>query len=636
MYIARTVVFNEHEFPYPSFSNTKISAPAPVVSAAHNAFSGPVFSIPINQANSDSSSEQTSSSTSSLSSPSSPPSPSPSFPTSSHNSHTTPPISDLSATHNTHNMITRAKAGVFKPKSYSVSSSLPSLPIAPKNHRLALQDSAWYKTMKTELNALKQKRAWHIIPPSPDQKLITCKWVFRVKTNADGTLDNLKARLVARGFEQMAGVDYMETFSPVVKFTTIRLVFTLAATRGWNIQQIDINNAFLNGDLEETIYMEQPPGFEDPLYPHYVCKLDKSLYGLKQAPRAWYDKLRSYLVTMGFQRSSSDFSLFFRHKEDALTLILVYVDDILVTGDSKSQVEVVIKLLHEQFALKDLGPVNYFLGIDVHQTDDQYCLNQSQYILELLERTNMADCNACSTPMSSTTKLSKSGGLPLENPTTYRSTIGALQYLTLTRPDIAYSVNKLSQFLHTPTDLHWAACKHLLRYLKGTHHFSLCFTSTSSSQFSGFADADLASSLDDRRSTGGHCIFLGSNLLVWSAKKQEVVSRSSAEFEYRSLANAATDIVWLQSLCKELSISVNPTSLLWCDNKSAIALASNPVFHARTKHIEIDVHFVREKVLAKVLQVGHVPSADQIADIFTKPLGEARFLLLRNRLRLKT
>lgn len=432
----------------------------------------------------------------------------------------------------------------------------------------------------------------------------------------------------------MAGVDYVETFSPVIKFTTIRLIFTLAATRKWSIQQIDVNNVFLNGDLEETIYMVQPKGFEDPQFPSYVCKLHKSIYGLKQAPCVWYDKLRLYLLSLGFKRSTSDFSLFYKNSGDHILLLLVYVDDILVTGDSPVAIKEVIQQLDSQFALKTLGEVNYFLGIEITKSEGHFYLSQSQYIYELLDRNNLVDCNSAVIPMSSATKLSRSSGVPLENPTIYSSAVGALQYLTLTRPDITFSVNKLSQFLQNPIDDHWNACKHLMRYLKGTNSFSLCFSPTSSPHFSGFANADWASCIDDRRSTGGHCIFLGTNLLVWSAKKQEVVSRSSAESEYRALANASADIIWLHSLCKELNLPYKPSSQLWCDNQSAIALAFNPVFHARTKHIEVDVHFIREKVLAKQIEVGYVSSEDQIADIFTKPLSEKRFVFLRKRLKL--
>lgn len=236
--------------------------------------------------------------------------------------------------------------------------------------------------------------------------------------------------------------------------------------------------------------------------------------------------------------------------------------------------------------------------------------------------------------MTSALKLSKDLGSPLTNPTPYRSTVGVLQYLTLTRPDIAFTVNKLSQFLQQPTDAHWLACKHLLRYLKGIHTLALNFTPSSSLSFSGFADADWASCPDDLRSTDGHCIYFGSNLIAWASKKQAVVSRSSAESEYRSLANAAAELIWLHSLCSELGVSFTSPSKLWCDNKSALALASNPVFHARTKHVEIDVHFIRKKVQSKIIDVGFVPSEDQVADLLTKSLPEADFIKLRHHLKL--
>lgn len=643
LYIVDSVVFHENEFPYVSiFPSQSVVTSAPSSSVV---FQGPTFSIP-----QVSSSVSTSTTTSSSSSPASthvsPLIPDTQTPSPILQVHSSQPLTvttsskvptpPLPATINSHTMITRSKAGVSKPKAYTITTdpTKPPLPTLPISYKAAQKNEAWYNTMALEDTALKRKETWILVPPSPDQKLITNKWVFKVKTKADGSLDKLKARLVARGFEQMAGIDYLDTFSPVVKFTTIRFMFALAATRGWEIQQIDVNNAFLNGDLEETIYMTQPKGFEDPNYPSYVCKLNKSIYGLKQAPRAWYEKLKGYLLQLGFQRSTSDFSIFFKKSDGSLLLLLVYVDDILITGDSHSQILEVISLLHSQFALKHPGLVHYFLGLEVTHHHSHYFLSQSKYILDLLDKNDLTDCNACSTPMTSSLKLSKDLGSPLTNPTTYRSTVGALQYLTLTRPDIAFAVNKLSQFLQTPTDVHWNACKHLLRYLKGSHTLALCFSPSSSLTFSGYADAGWASCPDDRRSTGGHCIYFGNNLIAWSSKKQPVVSRSSAESEYRALSNAAADLVWLNSLCLELGVPISTPSHLWSDNNSALALASNPVFHARTKHIEIDVHFVREKVQAKVLEVGFVSSEDQVADLFTKPVSEVCFLRHRQKLRL--
>lgn len=621
LYISDSVIFNEQEFPYVSMfdgsSSASFSSLSPSISPHYMSSSISLSPAP-------SSSFSTSSPTSSID-PSLSISPaSQSSSSSTHSSNIPPPT-------NTHSMTTRAKNGISKPKIF-LSETLPIIPTSvPK----ALADPAWYDAMAAEFKALQDNNTWILVPNTGDQKLISCKWVFRVKTKADGSLDKLKARLVARGFEQLAGVDFMETFSPVVKFSTIRLVFTLAAVRHWNIQQIDVNNAFLNGDLQETIYMVQPRGFEDIEHPSHVCKLTRSLYGLKQAPRAWYDKLKSFLISLGFKRSTSDFSLFHQTNGGQILLVLVYVDDILITGDDGVAVASLIQTLNAQFALKVLGDVSFFLGIEVSKNAHGFLVNQSQYILDILEKTNLLDCKSVPTPMLANRKLSKTDGDPFDNPTLYRSTVGSLQYLTLTRPDIAFAVNKLSQFLQEPTSAHWGACKHLLRYLKGSRLLSLAFTETSSSSLEGFSDADWASCVDDRRSTGGHCLFLGNNLLVWSSKKQDVVARSSAESEYRALANAASDLVWFHSLCCELGVHLTFPSKLWCDNSSAIALASNPVFHARTKHIEVDVHYIREKIADKTLEVGHVPSTDQVADIFTKPLSESRFLHLRHKLHLQ-
>lgn len=244
----------------------------------------------------------------------------------------------------------------------------------------------------------------------------------------------------------------------------------------------------------------------------------------------------------------------------------------------------------------------------------------------------MAQCHECNTPMAVKTKLSKFYGERFENPPLYQSTFGALQYLTLTRLDIAFTVNKLSQFFHCPSTKHWITYKRLLRYLKGTLDVGLKFAKSLSTCLEAYADVDWAGCVDNRRSTGGHCIFFGSNLVVWNSKKRDVVSRSSSESEYRSIANATADLIWLDSLCKELEISIQTPHQLWCDNTSAIALTSNPVFHARTKHIEVDVHFIREKVASKFVEIGHVAGVDQVANIFTKPLTTKRFCSLCQRL----
>jgi histone deacetylase 1/2 len=368
--------------------------------------------------------------------------------------------------------------------------------------------------------------------------------------------------------------------------------------------------------------MRQPPGFEDSTTPHYVCKLDKALYGLKQAPRAWYAKLSSKLCALGFTPSKADTSLFLFHKSGITIFVLVYVDDIIVTSSSSYAISALFKDLNKNFAIKDLGDLHFFLGIEVKRVNDGLLLTQEKYATELLDKVGMRLCKSAPTPLSTSEQLSLASGTPLgtEDCTQFRSIVGALQYLTLTRPDLAFSVNKICQYLHAPTTEHWTAVKRILRYVKSTIKLGITFTSSTSTFLSAFSDADWAGDIDDRRSTGGFAIFVGPNLVSWSARKQATVSRSSTEAEYKALANATAEMIWVEALLMELGVKLRQKPTLWCDNLGATFLSVNPVFHARTKHIEIDFHFVRERVARNQLAIRFVSSNDQVADGFTKVL----------------
>jgi histone deacetylase 1/2 len=313
---------------------------------------------------------------------------------------------------------------------------------------------------------------------------------------------------------------------------TIRIILTLAVTFHWTVQQIDINNAFLNGLLQEEVYMTQPSGFESS-DKTLVCKLHKALYGLKQAPRAWYERLTHTLLQMGFVKSKCDPSLLVHHQNGACTYVLVYVDDILITGSAPHLIKDLIDKLNIKFALKQLGEVDYFLGLEVHhKSSGALLLNQAKYVKDLLCKTNMENCKPIGSPMVSSCRLSKFGTDTMNDPSLYRSTVGALQYATLTRPDIAFSVNKVCQFMAHPLESHWRAVKRILRYLKGTmSHGLLLYPSPSSPPFSlrAYSDADWATDQDDRRSTSGSCIYFGSNLISRGSKKQPLVARSSTE-----------------------------------------------------------------------------------------------------------
>ncbi|KAH9658913.1 hypothetical protein KPL70_023664 [Citrus sinensis] len=356
--------------------------------------------------------------------------------------------------------------------------------------------------------------------------------------------------------------------------------------------------------------MPQPEGFVNPDYPRHICKLKKALYGLKQAPRAWFNKLKSVLESWNFCRAKSDTSLFFKQNGNDVVILLIYVDDIIVTGSNNIEIEQLVQDLSSTFALKDLGQLNFFLGIE--------------------------NCNGADTPLATTDKLSKFMGSKYSNPTQYRSAIGGLQYDVLTRPKIAYAVNKLSQFMASPLQPHWLACKRVLRYLKETIDYDLSFRKSDSFDLVAYSDADWGSDPDDRRSTSGYCIYLGDNLVSWSSKKQSVVSKSSAESEYRAMALACTEITWICSVLKEINVKLSCTPLLLSNSTSAAAIATNPILHSKTKHIEIDIHFVRDMVEKKEVEVAFVSTNDQIANVLTKPLTYPKFSFFRNKLKVSS
>jgi len=491
--------------------------------------------------------------------------------------------------------------------------------------------------MKEEYDALQRNGTWSLVSPPQGKNLIDCKWVYKIKRRADGQIDRYKARLVAKGFKQRYGIDYEDTFSPVVKIATMRLVLSLAVARGWCLRQLDVQNTFLHGVLEEEVYMRQPPRFESNKFPSFVCKLKKAIYGLKQAPRAWYSRLSTKLVDLGFVPAKSDASLFIYRKGSVEIYMLIYVDDIIVTSSSQDAVNVLLKALREDFALKDLGDLHYFLGIEVEKKPSgDLLLTQRKYAKDILTRMGMLKCKPVSTPMSSTEKVSQYDGDPLgpEDCTRYRSIVGALQYVTLTRPDLAFAVNKVCQYLHSPTTAHWTAVKRIVRYLKFSENVGLLIRKRSPMVVSAFSDADWAGCRDDRRSTGGFAVFLGSNVISWSARKQPTVSRSSTEAEYKSMANATTEMIWVEQLLGELGVKLKSRPRLWCDNLGATYLSANPVFHARAKHIEIDFHFVRERIARRQLEVRFIPTEDQVADGFTKALPQRKFEEFKNNLNL--
>ncbi|KAK4358302.1 hypothetical protein RND71_023912 [Anisodus tanguticus] len=389
---------------------------------------------------------------------------------------------------------------------------------------------------------------------------------------------------------------------------------------------MDVKTAFLNGDLEEEIYMEQPERYVVPGQEKKVCRLVKSLYGLKQAPKQCHKKIDSTLLSKGFAINECDKYIYMKDpRGSSLAYILLYADDITLTASSDALRQSIMTMLSSEFAMKDLGPLSYFLGIAVKCHSGGLFLSQRKYAAEIIERDGMSSCKSTSTPVDANPKLSAAAGAPYEDPTRYRSLAGALQYLTFTRPDITYAVQQVCLFMHDPRVEHMNAIKRIIRYIRGTLDYGLHLYPSSTSTLVSYTDADWGGCPDTRRSTSGYCIFLGNNLVSWSAKCQATLSRSSAEAEYRGVANVVSESCWLRNLLLELHCPIQKATLVYCYNISAIYLSGNPVQHQRTKHIEMDIHFVREKVAKGDVRVCNVPSRYQIADIFTKGLPAVLF-----------
>ncbi|XP_019096445.1 PREDICTED: uncharacterized protein LOC109130834 [Camelina sativa] len=395
---------------------------------------------------------------------------------------------------------------------------------------------------------------------------------------------------------------------------TIRLVLENAVKRNWAIHQVDINNAFLQGSLEDEVYVSQPPGFVDRDRPHH--------------------ELRKFLVDSGFKTSLADNSLFICKHGPAHIYVLVYVDDIIFARPT-SLVQRFHVLLAHRFSPKDLGPLSYFLGVEATRTPNGLHLMQRKYITDLLAKTNMLDAKPVPTPMSTSTKLIVLSGQPLADVTKYRMVVGSLQYLAFTRPDIAFPVNRLSQFMHKPTNEHWQAAKRVLRYLAGTWTLGIFLRNDAPLTVHAFSDADWGRDKVTYVSTNAYIIYFGGSPVSWSSKKQRSVSRSSTEAKYRAAANTASELRWICSLLSEMGITLPTAPVIYCDNMGATYLCANPVFHSKMKHVAIDYHFVQENVQSGTLRVAHISGDDQLADCLTKPLPPTRFHTLNSKIGVK-
>ena len=378
----------------------------------------------------------------------------------------------------------------------------------PNNVSQALQDPNWKKAMDEEMRALDHNQTWELVRLPKGKKPVGCRWVYTIKCNSDGTLERYKARLVARGYTQTYGIDYLETFAPVAKMNSIRILISLAVNLDWELHQYDIKNAFLYGELKEEIYMDVPPGYASDATHGKVCRLKKSLYGLKQSPKAWFGRFTRALKNLGYHQCNGDHTLFFQHPcSGGVVVLIVYVDDIIITGNNEPEIKKLEEQSEKQFEIKKLGPLKYFLGIEFARSSDGILMTQHKYILDLLEETKHLHSRINDTPIESNHRLTLNKDDPKVEITPYQKLIGKLCFLSHTRPDTCYAANVLSQFMHSPRKTHYHAAFRVLRYLKGTVGLGIAFRKTGNINIRMYTDSDFARSLVDRRSTTGYCTF---------------------------------------------------------------------------------------------------------------------------------
>lgn len=483
------------------------------------------------------------------------------------------------------------------------------------------QCSEWRKAMDSEIQSHSENGTWVLAELPKGAKAIPCKWVFRVKTNPDGSLEKFKARLVIKGYSQRQGVDFDQTFSPVAKMSTIRSVLSIASSEDMHLAQFDVSTAFLYGELEETIYMKQPEGYNDDS--GKVCLLKKSLYGLKQAPRCWNRRMENFLLKMGFKISEADPCLYIREHDNRKILLVLYVDDGLVAATNPEDLKLVISELKTEFKIVE-KKADYFLGLEIEKSAGKIKIHQTAYAKKILEKFNFAECKSVSTPIVKGAESILSGKDSREVNFPYRQAIGALMYLMLgTRPDLAYTIGYLSRFLEKPSQENIIGVKRVFRYLAGSLNKGIVYDSNSKKEIlECYSDADFNGCCRTGRSTTGIVTKYCGGAISWFSQRQPVVADSTTEAEIIAASEATKEVIWMQRLFSEI-INLKEVPVLQVDNQAAIKLTQNPELHRRTKHIQRKHFFVREKVGEGLLDVQYVSTKKQLADLMTKALPKA-------------
>ncbi|KAB2603157.1 hypothetical protein D8674_004162 [Pyrus ussuriensis x Pyrus communis] len=443
--------------------------------------------------------------------------------------------------------------------------------VEPENYEEAALDLSWMKAMQAELDMIERNNTWMLVDRPSSKPVIGVKW--------------------------KPGIDFNETFAPVARLDTIRTLIALAAQKEWQLFQLDVKSAFLNGVLKEEVYVDQPQGFVIQGKEDKVYKLSKALYGLKQAPRAWYDEIDSYFTKAGFKRSPNEATLYTKVEKSGILIVSVYVDDIVYTGSSDTMLDRFKNDMMQHYEMTDLGLLHHFLGMGIVQTKKSIFIHQKKYAMKLLEKFGLQGCKSVGTPLVANERLCKNDGSEAADESEYRKLVGSLLYLTATRPDIMFGTSLLARFMHGPTKKHMGTARRVLRYIQGTMDFGIEYY--------------WAGSIDDMKSTSGYAFNLGSGVFSWASVKQNTVALSTAKAEYVSAAEAHL----------RPNEQVEPTVLM-CDNTSAIAIAKNPVFHQKTRHISRKFHFIRDAIQENEIELVYCKSEEQMKfNYFREMLG---------------
>ncbi|GJY53951.1 retrovirus-related pol polyprotein from transposon TNT 1-94 [Tanacetum coccineum] len=448
----------------------------------------------------------------------------------------------------------------------------------PKNVNEALTDDSWIVAMQEELNQFTANDVWELVTQPRNMIIIGTKWVFRNKLDENVIVSQNKARLVAQGYNQQEGIDYDETYAPVARLESIRILLAYACALDFKLFQMDVKSAFLNGFINEEVYVAQPPGFIDFEKPDHVYKLKKALYGLKQAPKAWYDRLKAFLIKHEYKMGMVDNTLFTKKKSSNLIIVQIYVDDIIFGSTCQDMCDEFAKIMHDEFEMSMMGELNFFLGLQIKQMEDGIFFNQSKYIKEMLKKFGLEDSKPMKTPMSSDRKIMKDKECESVDSTKYRGMIGSLLYLTASRPDIMFSVCLCARFQEAPKTSYLEAVKRIFRYIKGTTHLGLMYPKGTGIETVVYADSNHVGDYVDRKSTSGICTFVGCCLTSWFSKKQTTLVISTTKAEYIRAGKACQQALWMKQALIDYNVRLDDISIMY-DNKCAIDLRKNPVQH---------------------------------------------------------